>query len=378
MNNQYKTYGWGIVGIVIILSLIWWGGSTKNTSVNNTEEPIKIGFIGPLTGGVALWGNIEKNSMELAREEINENGGVNGRMLQVSYEDGKCNGKEAVTAGQKLINEEGIRIIFPMCSAEILAIAPLAQQTGSILLTSATHSEAAKAGDFVFRVSYSDADIASIAAKTIAPQFKKIGVLYENVDYPLGIKNAFEKSATELGSQVITEAYERGAKDVRSQITKLRGKNVETVFIIVDGVDTATVVLRQLRETGFSGQIYGNYFGDAEEIATMKESEGLIYFSNPLVPENETKTSFFEKYRERYGSNPDIEFAAAQRYDAMMILRRGLEKVGDDPQMLKKYFYEMEDFTGLLGTYRFTPEGDITRLVPAVKTIKDGEAKVYE
>lgn len=367
----------GVISLLLLAVIIWWGSSREQTG-SLTTEPIKIGYIGPLTGGVALWGNIERNTIELAIDEINNAGGIDGRRLEATFENGLCSGKEAVTAAQKLINEDGIRIILPMCAAEILSVAPLAEQHGAILLTSSTHPEATRAGDFVFRVSYSDSDIGTIAAQTITMDHNKIGVMYENTNYPLGITQAFGKAARELGAEVIAEPYDQGAKDLRSQITKLRGQQVDTVLIVADGIDTATIALRQLREAGFSGQLFGNYFGDADEIVAMSEAEGLIFFANPIVEETAAKDDFFSRYRERYGSSPDIEFAAAQRYDTMMILRKGLKAVGDDPQELKKYFNSMPDFTGLLGTYNFDEHGNSTGMVPSVKVIRNRKIGIYD
>ena len=109
-----------IIGIVVIILIVvgisYFG---KNSSQPTSQEPIKIGFIGSLSGDAASYGETEKNTTELALEEINSKGGINGRVVNIVYEDGKCNGKDATNAVQKLINIDKVKIIFGgTCSAE--------------------------------------------------------------------------------------------------------------------------------------------------------------------------------------------------------------------------------------------------------------------
>ena len=104
---------------------------------NVTKETIRIGIIAPFTGDAAVYGQSEKNAIDLAVEEINLNGGIDGRLIEVIYEDGKCNGMDATTAAQKLINVDNVDIILGgTCSGETLAIAPLAEAPDtSVILT---------------------------------------------------------------------------------------------------------------------------------------------------------------------------------------------------------------------------------------------------
>ena len=106
------------MGIVVVVGLVWWGVS-KNSGSGNV---IKIGFIGPLTGDAAAYGESAQNIVQLAVSDINAAGGVSGKQVQVIYEDGACNGTTAADAMQKLANVDGVQAILGgYCSAESFA-----------------------------------------------------------------------------------------------------------------------------------------------------------------------------------------------------------------------------------------------------------------
>ena len=117
MNLLLRKHMKNIILTIILLLLV---------ACSTSEEYITVGFIGPLTGDVAIFGEVEKNAAEIAIEEINSAGGVNGKKLKIIYEDGKCSGKEAASAAQKLINIDKVKILFITCVAENLAVAPIA------------------------------------------------------------------------------------------------------------------------------------------------------------------------------------------------------------------------------------------------------------
>ena len=106
---------------------------TKGAPSVTSSEELKIGWIGPLTGDTASYGIPMKQAADLAVEEINNAGGVNGRQIKIIYEDGKCNGKDASIAANKLVNVDGVKIINSLCSAETLGIAPITESAKVIV-----------------------------------------------------------------------------------------------------------------------------------------------------------------------------------------------------------------------------------------------------
>jgi|TARA_B100001964_G_C14173258_1_gene572553 branched-chain amino acid transport system substrate-binding protein len=102
-----------IIGWVLVAVLIIWGGYTLiSDDGTSTDEPIKIGFIGPLSGDAAVYGEPGRDVVALAVARVNAEGGVDGRMLELLVEDGQCNGKDATSAMQKLVNVDGVKFVI--------------------------------------------------------------------------------------------------------------------------------------------------------------------------------------------------------------------------------------------------------------------------
>ncbi len=365
MNQTTKI----ILGI-IVLALVVWGVYVLAQPKPAEGEPIRIGFIGPLTGDGAAWGEEQKNAAEIAISEINKNGGINGIPLQMVYEDGKCDGQEASTVAQKLIRD-GIEILIPVCSAETLAVAPVAEENQVLVLAVwPTHPAVTDAGDYIFRNSYSDTDTGRVMAETIGASHDRVGVITELTDYPVGVRDAF------LGifsGTVIQEGYQPNSRDVRTQVSKILSQNPEAILINPNFPATGLAVLQQIRQQGFKGQLYGNFFGSSGDVLGASEAQGMIFFADPTVAENSVKRRLFEAYEEQFGGKPNFEFAVAATYDAIHILKGALEEAGENPDALRDYLYDLQNFEGALGIYGFDENGDMVGVSPAAKKIENNQ-----
>ncbi|MFA5023183.1 MAG: ABC transporter substrate-binding protein [Candidatus Paceibacterota bacterium] len=372
MSNLIKS----IIAIVVIVLIIigfWYYGSKPAVPV--TTGPIKVGFIGPLTGSGAAWGIEKKNTLELAKDEINKAGGIGGRQLEIIYEDGKCDGKESATAAQKLINIDKVKILTPSCSSETLAVAPIAEKNKVLVLAVwPTNSKISEAGDYIFRVCYSDADTSKIMASAIGSKYKSIGILTEQTDYATGLSDLFKKY---YQGKIYEEQFPQESRDVRTQLTKILSSKPEAVFLNPDQVATGLEALKQLKNLGFKGQIYGNFFGGGEEIIKSPYAQNMIFFADPSVSDSPAKKELLDKYFALYGKKPDFEYAVAATYDSINILKQAITKVGDDPTKIKDYLYTVKYFNGLLGTYGFDQNGDLTGSQPAAKQIINGQVVDY-
>ena len=360
-----------ILVFLIILS------SCNPTGEVTSEKELVVGFIGPLSGDASAFGTPVKNAFELAIEEINQAGGIKGTSLRAIYEDGKCAEKDAVTAAHKLINVDRVKVIFAFCSAETLPIIPLTEENSVIVFTSSTNPAVSDAGESVFRVSYSDKDTAHVAAEKMAKDSKRVGVIYEQTSYPVGLKDAFRKEFEIVGGEVIEEGYGQNEQDMRTQLTKLLSKNPNAIFVDPDTPATGIAVLKQLKELQFKGKIYGNYFGSSQDVIYSPEADGIIFFADPTVEENLLKEQMFKKYNERYGENPQFEFFGATMYDAVYIMKQAIETSGNNPADIRDYLYQMDNFTGLLGKYHFDENGDARGIRPSVKQIKNNQIIAY-
>jgi len=359
---------WCLAILFFVVACSFEGGFTGA----DKKGDVVLGFVGPLSGDAAVFGIVERNAIALAVDEINARGGLTGHNVSVIYEDGKCNAKDALTAAKKLIDVDRVKIILSDCSAETLAIAPLAEENKVIVMTAwATHPNISQAGDYVFRMSYSDADTARVAAQTIAKAHKAVGLIYEENEYSVDLKDLFVQEFEKRAGSVILESYAPSETDVRTQLTKLLANNVTAVFVDPNTPASGKEILRELHELGYRGDVFANFFGASA--ANMKEAEGLVFFSDPIVQESKEKLSLFDKYEEKYGVVPEFEYALAARYDSIYLLKQAIERGGTDPNAIKEYLYHMPEFTGVLGTYRFDSNGDIVGVRPSVKKLVNGQ-----
>lgn len=166
-----------------------------STTKPATGEAIKIGAILPLTGDGAAYGVPLQKVAQIAIDKVNKEGGIDGKKLEFIWEDGKCNGKDAASAVQKLINVDKVKIIYGgFCSSETLGIAPIAEQAHVVVLSPGSSSpDITNAGDYIFRNYPSDSSQGAILAEVAKGLgLKKIGMLTEQQDYTVGIQKAFK------------------------------------------------------------------------------------------------------------------------------------------------------------------------------------------
>ena len=350
--------------ILIILIIL---AATFFTINKPKQETIKIGFIGPLTGEAANLGMPVRNAFDLAIKEANK---IGKNKFEVIYEDGKCTSKEAVTAAQKLIDVDNVEILATVCSSETLSVAPLSEKKKIILLSLGTSPDISKSGDYVFRNSYSDEDTSKKMATTIFQKAKKVGVIYEITSYPVGLKDAFRKYFENMNGTVTEEGYAQNTKDVRTQLTKIISQNPDAILVDPDTTSTGISVLIQLKELGFTGFLYGNYFGGGSDVIKTPEAEGLIFFSDPTVKESDKKSKMFEKYKESYGKYPEFEYWSSASYDTANAIIQAMKNEGDKTEDIKSYLYQ-NNFTGILGSYSFDKNGDMISIEPSISQIKN-------
>lgn len=363
----------------LLLGLLLVGVLVSYRHYTTTDTTIEIGFIGPLTGNAASFGEIERNILELAVEDINEKGGIHGKKIHIIYEDGKCTGKDAATAAQKLINLDKVTILHVVCSAENLATAPIAEQNHVIQFTAwASNPQISQAGNFIFRNAYSDIDTANIFAEFIYQNHKNIGMLYEKTDYAQGVKETFSNAFTKRGGIINAVGYPQNETEFKVHIIQLLSKKPEAIFLNMDSLGTGIPALKQLRTLGFQGQIYSNVVAGSTDFIQNPLGNDIIFFADPKIPVSEPKQKLFERYKERFGEYPNYEYPAVARYDAMMILAEALSTVGNNPTKIRDYLYNLNEYYGLLGTYSFDRHGDVRGIKPAIKQIINGEIKILQ
>jgi branched-chain amino acid transport system substrate-binding protein len=376
MTSTGKAILWIIVILVIIGGIIGLSrGKKTDTAVN--KEPIKIGFIAPLTGDAVAYGEPVKKGVEIAEKEINDAGGVNDRPLQVIYEDGKCSNKDATSAAQKLISIDKVKVIIGMiCSGELISAAPVAESAKVILIGQGSSPDITKAGDYVFRTFPSDTIVGTaLVEQMLKNNTKTVAILSGSTAYTLALKNDFESKVKETAIKIVaSESYTDGVKDYRSQLQKIKNANPDAILLDTQTGAEGGRAAQQARDLGITSQFYTAYFSGPEFVKLGKAVEGTYVIDAPsLSPENTKAQAFLAKSKEVYDSDATYPFFSANAYDEVYLIAKIIGEVGEDTEKIKAALYQTKSFEGLSGNFGFDVNGDVTGIDMRVMQIKNGE-----
>lgn len=370
-----------IIIVIIILAAI--GLFTLSGPSEPVETgPIKIGFIGPLTGDAASIGESMKNAVAIAIEEINNSGGVNNQLLEVIYEDGKCTGKDATNAAQKLVNVDKVKfIIGGACSGETLGAAPVVESAKVILISPMSSSpDITDAGDYIFRTFASDASSGNkIAEAVIDAGHKNVAVIAEQTDYSQALRRVFEEKFKALGGTItISEAYTSSTKDFRTQLAKMEATSPDAIYLIPQTPQSGEVLLRQIKEAGITTPKFSNELATTDSLIKSGLSEGIVYAEVSFDEDSPLSKEFFDKYIAKYEvvdpNTPPIYITST--YDAVNLLKEMIEKYGNDSEAVKEGLYKVNNYAGVSGPLTIDENGDAV-IEYELKMIKDGKSVNY-
>ncbi|WP_374619533.1 ABC transporter substrate-binding protein [Pandoraea sp.] len=294
---------------------------------------LKIGVAEALSGGAAQYGAAIKNGFQLAADEINAAGGVNGNKLVLQVEDEQGKKEEAINVFKKLIFQDKVLMVFgPTLSNSAQAADPIAQAGKTVAFgTSNTADGITSIGDFIFRNSVTEADVLpeTIKVATKHTGIKKVAVLYGNDDVftKSGYDN-FKKALADLKIPVMTtETFAKGDVDFKAQLTKIKASNPDAIVLSALIAEGAPIMV-QARQLGINVPfIGGNGMNSVKVFDLAKGSSDGLWVGSPWSIENNTpaNTKFISAYKAKYNVAPD-QFAA-QAYDAMYIAASAIKNV---------------------------------------------------
>ena len=331
------------------------------------KSSVEIGAILPLTGDAAIYGQELKNGIELAREEINNSGGIKGKKIEVKYEDDRGQPKEGVSAIQKLISADKVPVIIGGATSSVaLAIAPIAVEKKVVLLSpTATAPALSKVGKYFFLIWPSDNYDGLIMAQFAFDKLglKKVAILYVNTEYGQGIDNVFKKEFEKRGGQIlISESYELGASDFRTQLTKMKQLEPDAIYLPGYYKELAGI-LRQARELGVKSVFLSvNSFYDPKLLEIAGNSAEGAIFTYPTYDaksEEPLTKKFVEVFKAKYKKEPDA--FAVQGYDAMKTVADAIQAGGDSSESIRDAMAHMKDFPGVGGSITFDVNGDVRK-----------------
>jgi branched-chain amino acid transport system substrate-binding protein len=375
MSKQNKILAW-VVAVIVVVGAVY-TITTNKTSKNNEQETITIGYVGPLSGDGASIGETERNATQLGVDEINASGGIGGKKLKIIYEDGKCTGKDATSALQKLINIDKVSIVLGgTCSAESLAMVPIATQNKVLMLSGfSSNPQLTGISPWFFRNSPKDTDVAKLDAETIVAKYKKVAIISENTDYPLGVRDVMKQIFDEKGvSVVFDEIYNSSQSDFKTLFIKIKNSDADVIYINPgSSAKSAGIMVKQIRELGIKIPIHGNFSLGTPDALEMggKYMEGVIASDGSDLSKKGKEV--LKKYIAQFGKQPINEYLVGSAYDRPFIIRDAIISNGLDIEKIVEYLNGMKNFSGAIGTYHFDEKGDVIGVGFINVIIKDGK-----
>jgi len=331
-----------------------------------SQADIKIGCALPMTGGIAFVGEAMMQGIEVALDEINGAGGINGQRIVLQLEDTKSDPKEANNAVAKLLEVDKIKILYgPARSGSVLASKPLVAKAGAVLMTSvSTHPDVPGADQGVFRTCPSDAAQGVVGAKLAKDLgLKKVAALFENSDYGKGLADVFAKEAKALGIDVpIMEKFAPQDQDFRTQLTKIKGKKVDGLYVVA--TSETPNIYKQAGLLKLNATIIGaEGTKDPKLLERGGESmEGTYATSPPFWEESPDPGTqkFIKAFNAKYPGQA-VRMFAAQGYDGMIALAEAMKRKGTDPMQIRQGLLTLKDFPAATGSITMLPNGDVQK-----------------
>ncbi|MCY4583915.1 MAG: ABC transporter substrate-binding protein [Chloroflexi bacterium] len=336
---------------------------------DGSDEPLKIGVMESLTGPGETYGTVSSQAKQLAVDEINAAGGINGRMIELIVQDSKCSAQDAITAYNKLTGVDGVKIILgTSCSGAMLGAAPLAEADGVVLFSGlATNPDIAEAGDYIFRTAMSDAQLGIDTGNLLwADGIRTLATITEATDYAEGVRRSSVARFESLGGQVVgEERYPPDTTDFRTQLTKLIGATPDALHIAAQAEFSGGTIVKQARELGFDGPIYSEVVpigATALEVAG-EAATGLKAVTADLDPANQVAQRVLQDFRARY-AYVTLPWYLGSAYDDVYITAECLKQTGDDQDAdgFRDCLYDIT-WSGAIGNdYSFDDKGEVVGL----------------
>lgn len=354
-------------------------------SCGKQENVIKIGLIAPLTGDVKTFGESTKNGFLLAIEEVNAQGGINGKQIKTFIQDDKNDPTEAQNAGSKLINQDGVKLLIGSVSSKCsIPLAQTCQDASAVMITptstnpKVTVRDDGSRKDFIFRACFIDPFQGRVAAKFALENLKAktTAILYDvGNDYVKGLAEFYRDNFIQGGGQVIVyESYQKDDTDFSALLTKVKQANPDILYI-PDYYNKVGLIAKQARQLGIKSVLMGGDGWDSPEMLKIA-GDAIVggYFTNHYSPDDPRPEvqEWVKKYLAKYGSSPDA--LATLGYDATCLLLEAIKRANsDNPVKVKEALQSIKDFKGVSGEITFDESGNPVKKLTILRYTTTGQ-----
>lgn len=367
-------------------------GSNSGSSSKKDADKYYIGGIGPTTGATAIYGTAVKNGAQIAVDEINAAGGINGKQIEYRFEDDQNDAEKSVNAYNTLKDWGMQMLVGTTTTAPCIAVAGKTASDNLFQITpSASAPDVLSSGNGnIFQVCFTDPNQGIASAQYIAENklAKKVGIIYDSSDvYSSGIEEKFEAEAKDKGLQIVSkESFSADSKtDFGTQLQKAKDAGADLLFLPIY-YQEASIILKQADTMGYKPKFFG--VDGMDGILTVenfdtKLAEGVMLLT-PFAADAKDKAvqNFVKTYKEKYEDTPN-QFAA-DSYDAVYALKAAIEESKATPDMSASDMCDalkgamtkikMQGLTGGKDGLTWNESGEVTKSPKAV-IIENGAYK---
>jgi branched-chain amino acid transport system substrate-binding protein len=327
--------------------------------------PIKLGWVGALSGDQSVWGTAEYNGVKLTVEQINAAGGIMGRPIEMIYYDGKGDQLEYINVLKRLIYEDKVvGVIGQNSSGSQIAMAPIAEEGKVPIISSfatnprVTIPEEGVLMKYTFRVCFIDPYSGEVTANFAYQDLeaRTAAILYDiSSDYSTGVREYFTATWEALGGTIVAdEALKAGDVDFRPQLTSIKEANPDVIIMPLMFKEVA-LSANQARELGITATLLG---GDGWPSLQLLEIAGPAVEGSYYIDHADVKAAAITEFREQYKTtyDKDIEITAVMGHDALMLMKAAIEKAGvAEPEAIRDALETISGVQVLTGTINMDP-----------------------
>ncbi len=350
------------------------------------SDTIRIGVNYELSGPVATYGSNTVDGIKLAVKEVNEAGGINGKMVEAIILDNKSDPAEALSVATKLMAEENIiALLGPATSGACLNVVPAAMDAGIPMMTgSATNPDVTvdpvtgETREYIFRTCFTDPPQAIVGAAFAMGDLgvKKVAIYYDNTnDYSKGLYEVFKSEVEAAGGEVVAEeGFSADDQEFRPTLTKFKNAGAELIYVPAYYEKVAKII-SQARELGIDVPFLGADGWDSPDLVAIAGAEPLnnTYFTNHFSSSDTAPVvaDFVAEFQAEYGEVPGSFQALG--YDTAKLLMTAIENAGsEDPQAITDALAAIADYPAVTGTLSFDEAHNPIKEIAIIEMV-DGE-----
>jgi len=353
---------------------------------------IKIGAIFAVTGPASFLGAPEAKTVEMLVEDINAQGGINGKKLEVILKDSGGSPEKAISFAKQLIEENQVfAIVGPSTSGETMNIKNICEENKTILMSCAAAEVIVNPlAKYVFKTPQKDSHAAMKIFQTMKDMgISKIGIISDNSGFGNAGKAQLEKIAPDYGiTIVLSEVYDSKATDLSGVLAKLKAKNVQAV-VNWSIVPAQAIVAKNMKQLNMKAPLFQSHgFGNIKYVKEAgKAGEGIIFPCGRLLVADElsdtnSQKSLLLKYKKDYESKykEDVSTFGGHAYDAVVILAEAIKRGGADREKVRDAIETITNFPGTGGIFNFSPADHNGLDIDSFEmlTVKDGKFVPYK